>query len=63
MPDEPLSGMELKAWRLARGLSQAALGKEMGYGWRTICQWEAGKKAVRKWVQRWMRGYDAERGQ
>lgn len=43
MPDFPL-----KSYRANRGLSQAALGRELGVSSVTISRWEAGTRKIEK---------------
>lgn len=39
---QPRPGTEIRAWRTARGLSQAKLAKLLGVQWLTVQRWEAG---------------------
>ena len=49
-----MTGAALRAWRTARGWSQARLSREIGLtGWReTVCRWETDKVPVPEWVGR-----------
>lgn len=41
-----VTGAELKAWRQARGLSQADLGRKLHVKAQTVYRWEAGKRSI-----------------
>ncbi len=38
-----MTGEEIKALRLRRGLTQTELGEAIGVYWNTVSRWEAGK--------------------
>lgn len=40
----PATSKELRAWRIARGLSQSAMSKLLGVRAATISDWENGRK-------------------
>ena len=42
---------ELRQWRHARGLSQAALARRLGVPVRSYQQWESGRRPVPPWLE------------
>ena len=41
-----MTGSELKAWRQARGLSQAGLGRKLHVKAQTVYRWESGIRRI-----------------
>lgn len=41
-----MNNVELRAWRKARGMNQADLGKALGYSRQSVIAWEAGRTAI-----------------